>query len=124
MDRISTKLFSEYYDHIGISFFEISVFEDLEMIQRCIKDLSGNEFEVLHNVSYDTDKAYTYGGRYSSHRYLHLYLKLYPKTNDENSVIYTAIREYDYDMLSADIHDDTISEIKLYKNTGLIYSVK
>ena len=126
LDKCPSVLFRNYNSHIGNdNFLGIYFFEDLKMLYDCKKDLKEKEVNTLYNVGYnieqDTNRIRntTY---YNGH--VETYLYLYENANKKGFIDYTCIKFEDYKKIEEQFKEKNIFEIKLYKNTNLIYSIK
>ena len=120
LDKCPSELFRNYNRHIGNdNFFGIYFIEDLKMLSDCKKDLKEKEVNILYDVGYDKEQYISY-----SPRYVETYLYLYENVNRNGFIDYTCIKFDDYKKIEEEFNEKSISEIKLYKNTNLICSMK
>ena len=120
VDKCPSVLFRNYNSHIGNdNFFGIYFFEDLKMLGDCKKDLKEKEVNTLYEVGYDKEQDVSY-----SPKHVETYLYLYEGANRKGFIDYTCIKSEDYKKIEEEFNEKNISEIKLYKNTKLICSMK
>ncbi|MBR3614003.1 MAG: hypothetical protein IKL55_02360 [Clostridia bacterium] len=120
LDKSPSTLFKNYNSHIeNDTFLGIYFFEDLKMLCDCKKDLREKEVNTLYDVSYDREQYISY-----SPKYVETYLYLYEDVNKNGFIDYTYIKLEDYKKIEEEFKEKNISEIKLYKNTNFIYSIK
>ncbi|MBR6505088.1 MAG: hypothetical protein IKT41_05220 [Clostridia bacterium] len=120
LDKCPSALFRNYNSHIGNdNFFGIYFFEDLKMLSDCKKDLREKEVNTLYEVGYNKEQYVSY-----SPKHVETYLYLYEGANRKDFIDYTCIKLEDYKKIEEKFNEKNISEIKLYKNTNLICSMK
>lgn len=120
LDKCPSVLFRNYNSHIGNdNFFGIYFFEDLKMLSDCKKDIKEKEVNTLYKVGYDKEQYVSY-----SPKHVETYLYLYEGANRKGFIDYTCIKLEDYKKIEEEFKEKNISEIKLYKNTNLICSMK